>query len=312
MTTTAPPLPEGLTERPLTMADARAVYEVMAAAELDDIGMIEIEEADIVGDWGRPSFDVSAQTIGVFDAPATSGSSATPRSRAATAATRPSTRRTAAAASAPGWPAGCRTPRAAAAPRSSGCRCPRGRPATGCWRRSATTCATPAGCSSCPQAPRSCAATLPEGYAVREARADEWPAAHDVVEDAFLEWSVREREPYDDFEASIMGRPGFEPWNLRVVIDADGDVVGVAYVVIAETDDGRDPEAYISRLAVRRDQRRRGLAQALMVDSFEVAREHGALVSGLPTDSRTGALDLYTKVGMEVTSVWVSRAIHLV
>ena len=62
-----PALPEGLTERPLTLADARAVYEVMAAAEMDDIGMIEIEEADIVGDWGRPSFDVSAQTVGVFD-----------------------------------------------------------------------------------------------------------------------------------------------------------------------------------------------------------------------------------------------------
>ena len=49
-----------------------------------------------------------------------------------------------------------------------------------------------------------------------------------------------------------------------------------------------------------------------MVDSFAVAREHGALVSGLSTDSRTGALDLYKKVGMEVTSVWLSRAIDLV
>ncbi len=35
-------------------------------------------------------------------------------------------------------------------------------------------------------------------------------------------------------------------------------------------------------------------------------------MSGLSTDSRTGALGLYEKVGMEVTSVSVSRAIHLV
>ena len=60
-------LPEGLTARPLVMSDARAVYEVMAAQELADIGQVEIEEADIIGDWSRPSFDVAAQGIGVFD-----------------------------------------------------------------------------------------------------------------------------------------------------------------------------------------------------------------------------------------------------
>jgi len=60
-------LPEDLTARPLNPADARAVFEVMAAQEQHDLGMVEIEEADIVGDWQRPSFDVSASTIGVFD-----------------------------------------------------------------------------------------------------------------------------------------------------------------------------------------------------------------------------------------------------
>ena len=59
--------PEGLTARPLTTADARAVFEVMAAQELADIGMVEIEEADIVSDWARPSFDVAASTVGVFE-----------------------------------------------------------------------------------------------------------------------------------------------------------------------------------------------------------------------------------------------------
>ena len=57
-------LPEGLTARPLTEADARAVFEVMAAQELHDLGAVDIEEADIVGDWQRPSFDVSASTVG--------------------------------------------------------------------------------------------------------------------------------------------------------------------------------------------------------------------------------------------------------
>ena len=60
--------PEGLTTRPLVPTDARAVYEVMAAQETHDIGEAAIEEADIVGDWQRPSFDVSASTVGFFDA----------------------------------------------------------------------------------------------------------------------------------------------------------------------------------------------------------------------------------------------------
>src|SRR3712207_2164561 len=49
------------------MADARGVFEVMAAQEQHDLGSVEIEEADIVGDWQRPSFDVPASTTGVFD-----------------------------------------------------------------------------------------------------------------------------------------------------------------------------------------------------------------------------------------------------
>jgi mycothiol synthase len=67
-------------------------------------------------------------------------------------------------------------------------------------------------------------------------------------------------------------------------------------------------EAFISQLAVRRGQRHQGLAQALLVDAFARGREHGAKRSALSTDSRTGALTLYQKVGMEVGDVWVNRA----
>jgi len=65
------------------------------------------------------------------------------------------------------------------------------------------------------------------------------------LEDAFLEWSRRERETWEDFSAQVMQRPGFETWNVRVVTD------------------------------------------------------------------RSGALTLYEKVGMEVTSNWVNMAIDL-
>ena len=69
--------------------------------------------------------------------------------------------------------------------------------------------------------------------------------------------------------------------------------------------------AFIARLATTKDQRGRGLAQALLVDAFAVGRAHGAVRSELSTDSRTGALGLYERVGMRVTSTWVNRAIAL-
>lgn len=52
--------------RALRFADAAAVATIMAASELHDTGEVAIEEADIVGDWQRPSFDVEASTVGVF------------------------------------------------------------------------------------------------------------------------------------------------------------------------------------------------------------------------------------------------------
>jgi ribosomal protein S18 acetylase RimI-like enzyme len=103
-----------------------------------------------------------------------------------------------------------------------------------------------------------------------------------------------------------MQRPGFEPWHLRVVTDDKGVVVGAASLVTS------DDVGFVEKLAVHRDHRHQGLGQALLADVFSEARAHGARKSELSTDSRTGALDLYEKVGMEVTSVWVNRAIDLV
>ena len=146
---------------------------------------------------------------------------------------------------------------------------------------------------------------LPEGYAVRAAVPDEYPAVLTVQEDAFLEWSVRERDTFEVWEATTTRRPGFEPWNLRVVTDPDGEVVAMALLQM------NGPTGYIARLATRQEERGRGLAQALLVDAFAVAAAHGATTSELSTDSRTGALGLYEKVGMHVTSAWVNRAIEV-
>jgi len=297
-----------LAERPLTPGDARAVFELMAAEQLHELGMVEIEEADIVGDWGRPSFDVASSTLGVLDGDRLVAYAELCGGDRGDAAVHPAYRGRGLGTRLARWMQ--ETARARGAPvigmpvpqDSAGDRLLEALGYRVRW--TSWVLKLPAGASVV-------ARELPEGFTVREAREDEYSLVHEVVEDAFLEWSARDREPYADFIASVAGRPGYEPWNVRVVVDPAGDVVGVAHVMIFDAEDGRDPEGYVSRLAVRRDLRGRGLAQALMVDAFEAARERGAKVSGLSTDSRTGALGLYEKVGMEVTSIWVNRAVDL-
>jgi mycothiol synthase len=296
-------LPDGLTSRTLTLDDARAVFEVAAAQELVDVGKVEIEPADIVSDWSRPSWDVATHTIGVFDGARMVAYGEITSSDRGDAAVHPDYRRRGLGTAIAGWMQqtvshhggtgyGSPVPVDSAGDRLLEKLGYRVR-----WTSWVLT---------LPEGRQIQHRDLPDGYEIREARPEEYPAVHDVKEDAFLEWSVREREPYDDFHASAVGRPGFEPWNVRVVTDPVGTVVGFAWVIMAGE---AAPEAYIDLLAVRSDQRHRGLAQALLVDAFTRGREHGAKRSALSTDSRTGALSLYLKVGMEVGDVWVNRAI---
>jgi GNAT superfamily N-acetyltransferase len=295
-------LPQGLTQRPLTTADTAAVTAVIAAQELADVGEVVIEEADIVADWQRPGYDVGAESIGVFDGDRLVAYADTTFSGRGDVAVLPEmlgrglgtelSRWLRERAREKGWA-------------SIGSPVPAGSPGDVLLeelgyhvRWTSWVLRLPEG-ATVPRRP------LPEGYAVRAATPDQYEAVWTVQEDAFLEWSVRERETFEEWEATTTKRPGFEPWNLRVVIDPAGEVVAMALVQMNVA------TAYIALLATRKDQRGRGLAQALLVDSFAVAAEHGATVSELSTDSRTGALGLYEKVGMTVTSTWLSRSVDL-
>ena len=297
-------IPRDLTHRPLQLDDARSVFEVMAAQERADLGEVLIEEADIVGDWSRPVFDVASSTVGVFDGDRLVAYGEVGTGGRGDAADDPAYRGRGLGSAIALWMQD--NARSKGVP-EIGMPVPAGSPgdrlldALGYRARwESWGLELPAG-ATVP------ARELPEGYVVREADPSEYEQCWTVQEDAFLEWSVRERETHDDWLAQITGRPGFEPWNLRVVVDPTGRVVSFGWVQLSE--DGTT--AFIARLATIKDQRGRGLAQALLVDAFAVGRAHGAVRSELSTDSRTGALGLYERVGMRVTSTWVNRAIAL-
>jgi mycothiol synthase len=285
------------------MPDARAVFEVMAAQEEHDTGRVEIEEADIVGDWQRPSFDVSGSTLGVFDGERLVAYGEVGGAQRSDAAVDPAYRGRGLGTALAGW---IRETARSRGEKIVGMPVPQGSPGDRLLeslgyhvRWESWVLELPPGREIEPQ-------PLPPGYALRTAVSEaERRAVFEVVEDAFLEWSERERTTYEDFEARTVRRPGFEPWHLRAVVDDGGSTVGACSTSM------NGDLAYVAQLAVRRDRRGRGLARALLVDAFAGAREHGASRFELSTDSRTGALGLYEKVGMEVTQTWVHRAARL-
>ena len=298
-------LPAGLTAAPYTVAALDDVFAVAAAQQQHDIDRVDVERADFEADWQRPSFDFATMTLGIRDGDRLVAFAELVGVGRGEAGVLPEYRRRGIGTALARW--------MEAAAREHdypaiGGPVPQGSDADRLLDKLGYRVRWTSWVLQLPEGATVPERALPPGYAVRAATPEDYEAVWTVVEDAFLEWSVREREPYEDFLAVTVRRPGHEPWMLRVVTDPAGEVVGTAMLIMAG-----DPveEGYIERLAVRRDQRGQGLAQALLVDAFEQGRQRGARRSGLSTDSRTGALSLYERVGMVVTDVWVNRAIDL-
>lgn len=289
-------LPEGLTARPHTFDDAQAVCDLVAATEVVDAGEAAIEVEDIRGDWARASFDLATESIGVWDGGGLVAAGEVFKGRRADAGVHPSHRGRGIGT----WLAGWVEDRARArgsrlvgqtVPSPSGAEdFLRGRGYREGW--TSWVLQLPADGVVEPQ-------PVPDGYALREFRGgDDGQVAFRLIEDAFNEWPGREPSSYADWAPRGPLRPGFQPWQIRFVTDADGTDVGACYTYLA------GDTGYVDALAVRKDQRGLGLARALLADAFARAREHGATVSELSTDSRTGALGLYEHVGMRVTQTW--------
>ncbi len=295
-------LPSGLSTRSLTLGDVGAVLAVISAEQLADLGEIVIDEADIVSDWQRPSYDVRDSTIGVFDGDRLVAYAELSGADRGDAAVIPDYRGRGIGSYLARWMQERGRERGL---HVIGVPVPKGSPGDRLLEDLGYRIRWTSWLLALPEGKAIGDGARPAGYSIRTAAKDEFRVAWEVVEDAFLEWSVRRRQSFEDFMAGVAERPGFEPWNLRVATDSRGEVVGVVFLVISEE------VAFVEKLAVRRDQRNQGLGRALLANAFEVARAHGATRSEIATDSRTGALGLYEKIGMEVTSVWVNRAIDL-
>ena len=309
VTTTAIDLPAPYRCRPLTLDDARAVTDLMAVCELQDIGEVQIELEDIVGDWQRPSFDLATQSLGVYDEQDRLVAYAEVYgARRAEVYVLPEQRGRGIGSALMRWTwrlaeglggtlVGQTVPEGAAEAialfEAHG------------YRRLWTSWIL-----ELPEGANIAASPLPEGVEIRPVvLGEDERDAYRTVEDAFGEWPGREPVAFEDWSAVVLQRPGFEAWQLLVAVERVGDenprdqqVVGVCFV-IPSRDTG-----WVQYLAVRRDRRGRGLARALLLRAFGEARARGMTKAELNTDSRTGALDLYLHVGMRVKETFVHWA----
>ncbi len=293
-------LPDSLTSRPLTLDDAEAVTALITAEELHDVGTVDVDLDDVVSEWQRPSYDLATSSLGVFDGDRLVAYADLVHADFGYTGVLPAERGRGIGSALADWLEALarsrgaelvsnQVPQGGAAYRLLAARGYRER-----WT---------AWDLELPEGAEIAAQPLPDGYAIRAARPDEQEACYEVIEDAFSEW--RPRGSLEDFAAMVWGRAGHEPWNLLVCTSPDGTVVGATHVHL--TGDA----GYVARIAVRQDRRGLGLGGAMLADAFTLTRQHGAVRCYLATDSRTGALALYEKVGMQVSSAWVNLALEL-
>ena len=293
-----PALPAGCTARPLTLEDVDGAFVVYSSAQLEDSGVIAVERADFVADWSKPSMDLEHDTIGVLrDGTLVASAEISRAGTRSEGAVHPHHRGLGLGT----WLVGWVEARAAEMGATSVSQTvPRGGDAQRLLEQRGYRLGHTSWILELPPGAEVPARDLPDGYRIRSSETDaDHHAAYGVVDRAFGEWSDRSTETFEEWAAGTLHRPGYAPWQIRVAEHEQDGIVGVAFTVVDEMSCG-----YVAQLAVAPEHRRRGLAQALLADGFRNGREHGATRCELSTDSRTGALDLYLRVGMRVSATW--------
>ena len=291
----------GLLARPLIQSDAQATCELLAEAERVDLGFSTVDVDDVIADWQRPSFDLATDSMGVFEQERLVGCIEVYKGSRALGAVHPKHRHRGIGTALVAWSeANARSKEAAtlahAMPEAStGPDLLRRRGYQQRWTAWILKIRPDAILGD---------RNLPPGVTIRPMQAGEEHATYRVVEDAFNEWEGRLPNSYDDWAATTLRRPGFEPWHLLVATQ-DRELVGVCNLWV------NGPNAWVSELAVRRDQRGRGLGRLLLIDAFDRGRTAGATSFELATDSRTGALSLYQRVGMHIAATFLHFTLDL-
>jgi ribosomal protein S18 acetylase RimI-like enzyme len=135
---------------------------------------------------------------------------------------------------------------------------------------------------------------LPAGIAIRPYAGEDAQTAYVVIQDAFDEWQPR-RWGYAEWARMTVERTTFAP-GLSPVAFAGDELVGVAICLALPGSES----GYVEQIAVRRDQRGKGIARALLAHASLGFYHQDRPDLVLWTHSGTGALAMYERLGMTV------------
>jgi mycothiol synthase len=140
----------------------------------------------------------------------------------------------------------------------------------------------------------------PEGIKVREfVPGEDDEQAHEAHMEAFEDHWEHAYEPFPQWHAEHLGRPGIDP-SLWFLAEKCGAIAALS--LCREHPSGDPAFGYVEVLGVRRAWRRQGLGLALLRHAFLAFRARGMTRAALDVDAAnlTGAVRLYERAGMHV------------
>ena len=294
-------LPEGLRTRALTLDDVDDVVAMINRCERHDTGELMWEREDLVADSSFDGFDRSRDWLGVFDGDRCAAWAMVHNRRRAFVDVDPDRRGLGVGTALRRWTEG--RVRALGETRVGQTIDDRRTDVAEMLRRNDYT---PRYTSwilrmdhATPPAPEP-----PDGIEIRPFDPSEATDLLAMFEDAFSAFTDRRSSTPASWRAMTIDREGFR--NEDMIVAHHGErVVGGAFLIESEG------SIWVDKFAVHRDHRRRGIARALLYTAFARSSALGSDFTELNTDSNTGALPFYERIGMYVRASYTNWAREL-
>ena len=294
-------LPDGLTARPLTATDVDDVIAMINACERHDTGELMWEREDLIADSSSDGFDPERDWIGVFDGDRCVAWAMVLQQRRTFVDVHPHMRRRGIGSALQDW-AIYRVRALGGAYASQ----------TIDDRRTDVVSALQAAGYT----PRFTSWVLrmdhpvppepapPDGITLRAFRPADETELLAMFEEAFSEFEDRPPSSAGTWRAMTTRREGFRNEDMIVAVDGER-IVGGAFLIRSAG------SIWVDKFAVHRDYRHRGIARAMLAAAFARSHELGSSFTELNTDSRTGALSFYERIGMHIRLSYTNWALDL-